>query len=828
MVSRASVESNKHLIAVLGMHRSGTSTMARALMVLGVELGNNLMPALAGNNSKGFWEDMDVARFNEDLLSHLGAKWDSLNPIFGDRLSEESVNRFRQRALELLQKKMLDIDWFGMKDPRVARLLPFWKGVFSDLGLDVRYVLVIRNPLGVAASLANRDGFAKEKSLYLWLQHTIASVLETTGLPRAVLDFDRLMAAPRGELSRVASDLGIIDRIVEPELVAFCSDFLEDSLRHTQFDLQDLVDDPAVPWLATELFEVLTRVSGGELSIDSTAVTAVLQQVSNEMDRLSPALRFMAEADAAASRLRADVAQSQVQIAAFRQDLVACDGQLDRLSQALVARDGQLDMLDQLLDAREKEVELLRHSLAEGEGRIAVLSAAAAERDAMAASTSWRITRPLRLAVGVVRGEPAYRSRLQGVFGRIGDTAEESPPNSASVPLSNTHSRLAPSGQEILASSWPDLAPLVTYPDPAPVAAGRLTVMTDAFGAENLFAGDCASILFAIALARHRGLRLRLVTRNAPPEPAHFGAVLAAHGIAYTENLEFEYAPAQVDARGLAVADNDLVLTTSYATTWAALKNFDPSHVIYLVQDDERLYHPAGDQQIRCREALCDHRLRFIVSTPALYNSLVSAGMAGVAANGLAFELAFPSTLYYREPKPAARKRRFVFYARPHQPQDLFLRGLEAVVGAMESGFLPPEQWDLHFVGEDLPKIELPGGLRPGVSDRLPLSMYGQLIRQVDVGLSLTSTPRPSYPSLALAASGAVVVTNRYGLKQSLVDYCANILCVDPSLEDLVMALGNATQLAVDEPKRQSNYANARIQRDWDAAFAPVLNALAR
>ncbi len=48
------------LIVVLGMHRSGTSVLTRAMETLGANLGSRLMPAAAGNNDKGFFEDIDV------------------------------------------------------------------------------------------------------------------------------------------------------------------------------------------------------------------------------------------------------------------------------------------------------------------------------------------------------------------------------------------------------------------------------------------------------------------------------------------------------------------------------------------------------------------------------------------------------------------------------------------------------------------------------------------------------------------------------------------------------------------------------------------------
>lgn len=54
------------------MHRSGTSAIARGLTTLGVELGDNLMPAAQSNNERGFWEDQEIVDINTDVLDELG------------------------------------------------------------------------------------------------------------------------------------------------------------------------------------------------------------------------------------------------------------------------------------------------------------------------------------------------------------------------------------------------------------------------------------------------------------------------------------------------------------------------------------------------------------------------------------------------------------------------------------------------------------------------------------------------------------------------------------------------------------------------------------
>ena len=87
---------------------------------------------------------------------------------------------------------------------------------------------------------------------------------------------------------------------------------------------------------------------------------------------------------------------------------------------------------------------------------------------------------------------------------------------------------------------------------------------------------------------------------------------------------------------------------------------------------------------------------------------------------------------------------------RPHP----FWRGLEALHAAMREGVFASDQWNIHFVGRELPDMELPGGVRPWVWARLAWSEYVELVSIMDLGLCLMDTPHPPYPPLDLAALG--------------------------------------------------------------------------
>ena len=190
-------EIKKRIIIVLGMHRSGTSAIARGLKVLGVDLGNKLVPAHEGVNDKGFWEDFEIYMLNEEILNSIDHDWDAIAPIQPILFKNEILSSYKQRAVELLKSKIYKKTILGIKDPRFCILLPFWKEIFDHIGAEIGYIIALRNPISVAHSLEKRDNFNFVKSHYLWFNHVVQSVLETEGKPRVVVDYDLLMKQRR-------------------------------------------------------------------------------------------------------------------------------------------------------------------------------------------------------------------------------------------------------------------------------------------------------------------------------------------------------------------------------------------------------------------------------------------------------------------------------------------------------------------------------------------------------------------------------------------------------------------------------------------------------
>lgn len=221
--------SPRRCLLVLGMHRSGTSALARGLVVLGADLGDELLPEHPCN-PRGFFEDRDLYACNKALLGALGLTWDDAAPVEPRRLAALAAGETGAEALELVRRKVADRALPAFKDPRMSRLMPFWRPVLAAAGLAPACLLALRHPDAVARSLARRDGMPAETAHALWLRHTLDALDGSRGLPRLLVAYERLLAAPARELARIGHALGL--RVDAEALAVFAGEFLDAALCH--------------------------------------------------------------------------------------------------------------------------------------------------------------------------------------------------------------------------------------------------------------------------------------------------------------------------------------------------------------------------------------------------------------------------------------------------------------------------------------------------------------------------------------------------------------------------------------------------------------------
>ncbi|MFL5341011.1 MAG: sulfotransferase family protein [Gemmataceae bacterium] len=215
-------------ISIAGMHRSGTSMVARLLNLCGLSLGpaSHFLPAY-DDNPEGFWESWPFIAVNDDLLGHRGGRWDlPPAPSVGWAL-DPGLQPLRERAASLQPGLDLAEPW-GWKDPRNSLTLPFWLSVWPDL----RVVVCVRHPLEVAQSLLERNGFSFLTSLNLWLAYYRALADAVPEDRRLVTHYDSYFHDPAAEVSRLCAWAGLAadEGQIQTALATIAG-----RLRHTRF-----------------------------------------------------------------------------------------------------------------------------------------------------------------------------------------------------------------------------------------------------------------------------------------------------------------------------------------------------------------------------------------------------------------------------------------------------------------------------------------------------------------------------------------------------------------------------------------------------------------
>lgn len=355
----------------------------------------------------------------------------------------------------------------------------------------------------------------------------------------------------------------------------------------------------------------------------------------------------------------------------------------------------------------------------------------------------------------------------------------------------------------------------------------RVNLVTDSIGAGSLFGGVGTALLLAAALANRLGADLRIVTRTERPQPENVGHIFSVYGVTLAGETQFRFIPSYDLKQELDFAPGELFITTSWWTTAATLPGVPAGRLLYLLQEDERMFYPYGDDRLRCEEVLRNRDIRFAINTRLLFDHFCAEGFDNIAQHAQWFEPSFPPQVF----KPAARallaKRKFVFYARPNNLRNLFYFGIQVIEDALAQGVLDLAQWDIVFVGKDIPEMVLGDGYEPQRFENLAWSDYAALVGAADLGFTLMYTPHPSYPPLDLVASGAVAVTNRFANKQDLSAYSPNLICADLTREALVEALRAGVALALDAPRRRANFEASGLQRDWNQSFAGLIDSVA-
>jgi hypothetical protein len=138
-------------VIVAGMHRSGTSAVARLVQQLGLDVGGNLLAATDGNKF-GHFEEAAFIRFHDALIARLFPKrapFCEWLPLTAGDVVYTDEDRREAKSIWEAHRAAGGMAW---KDPRTSLFLDLWTEILPD----AKVIICLRHPYQVHRSLLRR------------------------------------------------------------------------------------------------------------------------------------------------------------------------------------------------------------------------------------------------------------------------------------------------------------------------------------------------------------------------------------------------------------------------------------------------------------------------------------------------------------------------------------------------------------------------------------------------------------------------------------------------------------------------------------------------
>jgi hypothetical protein len=179
-------------VFVIGMHRSSTSVLTRALVdSLNLRLGTL-------HFTREHFESIPVVSLSDSLLRDLNASWHNVSSI-ADKPSlswptcKPASRRLLLDMMVALPRGMPSTGPLVVKDPRLCMTLAYF---VKCLPVPPHVVFVFRNPLEVAQSLNTRNNITLAHGLWLWYHYNRFALEHTRNLPRTFVSASELTQTP--------------------------------------------------------------------------------------------------------------------------------------------------------------------------------------------------------------------------------------------------------------------------------------------------------------------------------------------------------------------------------------------------------------------------------------------------------------------------------------------------------------------------------------------------------------------------------------------------------------------------------------------------------
>ena len=337
----------------------------------------------------------------------------------------------------------------------------------------------------------------------------------------------------------------------------------------------------------------------------------------------------------------------------------------------------------------------------------------------------------------------------------------------------------------------------------------RLTLVIPSIAPEKTFGGIITGLDIFLEIGKRANVDLRILLDEIGPVPA--GNVVASR----VRNIGLDPAqipivPRTTETPRVSVRSNEVFLTYNWWTTLNVQKlitqqsrlfGLPRKPLLYIIQEYEPFFHPFSSTHMLARQAFA--------STPpcwGLFNSGELFAYFGAQGHNLERSYVFEPQLNASlrrllELAPRTKARRLLVYGRPAVARNCY-PAVEAGVRAWATRYPEFSNWEVVSAGLSHRPLELGAGRVMTSAGKLAIEQYGELLLKSAAGLSLMSSPHPSYPPLEMAHFGLWTVTNSYTNKD-LTQSHENIISIDNIAPDTIAdALALACRNFESDPER--------------------------
>lgn len=320
----------------------------------------------------------------------------------------------------------------------------------------------------------------------------------------------------------------------------------------------------------------------------------------------------------------------------------------------------------------------------------------------------------------------------------------------------------------------------------------RINLLVPSINTEHVFGGISTALNFFTELVEKSGYASRIILTDALPSRE----AIRKYGDKYryvkcTKDCDDNHQIVPYSDRyqkSIPVSEKDIFIFTGWWTAYCTQEAYarykkegmEPNRFIYFIQDYEPGFYPWSTRYL-----LSDSTYRSEYKHIAIFNSSLLYNF--FKNNNYSFykEYSFDpvinkglkNELMKNVDKQIVKKKQIIVYGRPSVERNAFSLVVSSLKEFVDSK-KDIEQWSFISAGEYHDKVDLGKGKFLESVGKVSIEEYAKLMLETYAGISLMSSPHPSYPPLEMSQFGIKVITNNYANKDLSI-FNDNIISVN-------------------------------------------------